>query len=547
MNKMKSMILMMTVVALQFFPVTTLNAQVTERTRPEAWSRLVPGARFADRFEPMPAGRTGNGWGWAGVQGRYVDNGIECPTLSFWGGNILRGDDGKYHLMVCGWREDAPKGHMSWSSSTVLHTVADNPTGPYRIVGNIGAGHNPEAFRLADGRYVVYVIDGYYLADSLQGPWMYGHFTFDSRDRRIIEGLTNLTFAPRQDHSVLMVCRGGGVWISRDGLSPYHQLTDHRVYPAVEGCFEDPVVWRDSLQYHLIVNDWMGRVAFYERSLDGLHWVIEDGEAYMPGIARHADGKVEEWYKFERMKVLQDEYGRAVQANFAVIDTIKWEDHAHDNHSSKNICIPLNPGLRMEVTDHAPIESKTRKIHLLVKADRGGKPLSQIDMQSLRFGTHSEVNYGRGAKAVKMKPCDGGVMITFDAKGSGITAAEFAPKLIGRYKDGSLVYGYARLPYVEYKPAILSARRPIFSADSMTVEVQNFGLSASRPCKATVLVGGKRVADINVAALQPYAKCTIQTNVQADALTGNEAVEVVFVRNGQTFDRNIFTDKETKK
>lgn len=30
--------------------------------------------------------------------------------------------------------------------------------------------------------------------------------------------------------------------------------------------------------------------------------------------------------------------------NFAVIDTIKWEDLPGDKHSSKNICIPLNKG-----------------------------------------------------------------------------------------------------------------------------------------------------------------------------------------------------------
>lgn len=75
-----------------------------------------------------------------------------------------------------------------------------------------------------------------------------------------------------------MVCRGGGVWISKDGLSPYMQLTDKRVYPDVEGRFEDPVVWRDELQYHLIVNDWLGRIAFYQRSKDGVHWVTEQGK-----------------------------------------------------------------------------------------------------------------------------------------------------------------------------------------------------------------------------------------------------------------------------
>ena len=104
----------------------------------------------------------------------------------------------------------------------------------------------------------------------------------------------------------------------------------------MKGEFEDPVVWRDSLQYHLIVNDWLGRIAFYQRSLDGVHWVTEQGEAYVPGISRHKDGKVENWFKYERAKVYQDKEGRPIQMNFAVIDTIKWEDHGNDHLSSKN-------------------------------------------------------------------------------------------------------------------------------------------------------------------------------------------------------------------
>jgi len=42
--------------------------------------------------------------------------------------------------------------------------------------------------------------------------------------------------------------------------------------------------------------------------------------------------------------VLQDELGRATQAHFAVIDTIKWNDLGGDTHSSKHICIPLTVG-----------------------------------------------------------------------------------------------------------------------------------------------------------------------------------------------------------
>lgn len=303
----------------------SLSAQITERTRPEAWKQLVPGARFMDRFLPMPDGiKKWHVWGTDSVQNRYVDNGIELPDISFWGGNILKTPDGKYHLYVCGWPESSPKGHMFWFNSTVFHAVSNKLAGPFKIKNSIGKGHNPEAFRLNDGRIVVYVIDGYYIANNEESLiWNYQQFNFDARDRKIIEGLSNLTFTTRPDGSYLMVCRGGGIWLSRDGLSAYKQLTDRSVYPKVEGHFEDPVVWRDSLQYHLIVNDWLGRIAFYQRSKDGVHWVTEQGEAYVPGVSFHKDGEVEHWFKYERPKVFQDKWGRAEQMNFAVIDTIK--------------------------------------------------------------------------------------------------------------------------------------------------------------------------------------------------------------------------------
>lgn len=133
----------------------------------------------------MPDGKSGeNVWGTDSVRLRYVDNGIENPELSFWGGNILKGKDNKYHLFVCGWPENSPKGHMTWPKSTVFHTTSDCLSGPYTICDTIGKGHNPEAFILKDGRPVVYVIDGYYIADSLNGPWTYSHFTFDKRNRK---------------------------------------------------------------------------------------------------------------------------------------------------------------------------------------------------------------------------------------------------------------------------------------------------------------------------------------------------------------------------
>lgn len=486
----------------------SLGAQVTERTRPAEWEQLVPGARFMDRFLPMLDGVKGTHvWGTDSVQNRYVDNGIECSDMSFWGGNILQTPDGKYHLYVCGWPERSPKGHMFWSNSMVFHTVSDHLSGPYRIQNSIGKGHNPEAFRLADGRVVVYVIGGYYIAENENSPvWYYQQFSFDPRDRKIIEGLSNLTFARRPDGSYLMVCRGGGVWISRDGLSPYRQLTDKRVYPAVEGEFEDPVVWRDNLQYHLIVNDWLGRIAFYQRSKDGIHWVTEQGEAYVPGISFHRDGEVEHWFKYERPKVFQDSLGRAIQMNFAVIDTIKWNDLPGDRHSSKNICIPLNKGLLLSVLNAEPITPSTKRIEVRIKAEPGFNPQTDVDVKSLRFGSFTEVNFGRGCKALKTRNEGDDLIVVFNGKGSGITADEFAPKLIGRSTKGELLYGYARLPYVDYAPALLSARCPQYDKERgvLKVRVGNWGLSASQQAQVEVLCDGKTVATEQVQALSPY-------------------------------------------
>lgn len=486
----------------------SLEAQIVERNRPSQWEQLVKGARFMDRFLPMPEGIKGKHlWGTDSVQNRYVDNGIELPDMSFWGGNILQTPDGKYHLYVCSWPESSPKGHMFWSNSTVFHAVGDKLSGPFHIQNSIGAGHNPEAFRLADGRVVVYVIGGYYIGDNEKSlTWKYQKFDFDSRGRKIIEGLSNLTFARRNDGSYLMVCRGGGVWISKDGLSTYRQLTGKSVYPAIEGRFEDPVVWRDSLQYHLIVNDWLGRIAFYQRSKDGLHWVTEQGEAYVPGISFHKNGDVEHWFKYERPKVFQDEQGRAVQMNFAVIDTIKWNDLPNDRHSSKNICIPLNKGLQLSVLNKEPITPRTKKIEVRMKAEAGFDPRTDVDVKSLRFGAYTEVNFGRGCKPLKAFADGNDLIVVFDGKNSGITADEFAPKLIGRDTKGELVYGYAHLPYVDYEPAMLSARRPSYDKQQnvLKLQVENFGLSASEPAEVEIRSDDKLLAHGEIPVLFPY-------------------------------------------
>ena len=483
------------------------KAQVEERQRPAEWEKLVMGGRYMDRFEAMAPSRTARAnWGAEAVRKRYVDNGIEQDDISFWGGNILKDKDGLYHMYVCGWPENSRKGHMFWPNSTVFHATSQQLGGPYKVKNSIGKGHNPEAYVLDDGRIVVYTIDGYYIADKPEGPWMFGKFEFDQRGHRIIEGLSNLTFCRRQDGSRLMVCRGGGVWISRDGLKPWRQITSERIYPKVEGRFEDPVVWRDSLQYHLIVNDWLGRVAWYERSLDGIHWIVEPGEAYTYAFSRHEDGVAEPWFKYERAKVFQDEQGRVIQMNFAVIDTLKNEDRPNDTHSSKNICITMNKGLLLEVLNTEPITAKTKKIELRIRGEKDFDPAKEVDVKSLILGSYKEVNYGRGVKPVKVKQEGGDLIVTFSGKGSGIDANEWAPKLIGRSKTGKLLWGYARLQYVNYKPAILSPSAAYEKDGLQWVVVENFGLTESEPQTITIKNVKNKEVSVSVPALKPYEK-----------------------------------------
>ncbi len=495
------------------------SAQALERKRPAEWDNLALGGRFMDRFLPMPVQGplTSETWGADNVKPRYIENGLEDNEWSYWGGNALLGADGKYHLYVCRWREDSERGHMEWPRSVVAHAVADNSFGPYKVKGTLGPGHNPEVFRLQDGRYVVYLINGYYIADSLNDPWTRQKFEFDKRDRRIIEGLSNLTFARREDGSYLMVCRGGGVWFSKTGISPYNQVTDRRVYPPVEGRFEDPVVWRTNVQYHLIVNDWLGRIAFYLRSKDGIHWKVEPGEAYLPGIAVYEDGTKVDWFKYERIKVMQDEYGRATQAHFAVIDVLKHSDKGSDEHSSKHICIPLTVGRLLTLLDKRKITTGTKTVRVKVAAEKGFDPHTDMDIDSLRFGASEEVNFGRGCKAIKTERSGKDLIVTFDGTGNGITSDNFAAKLLGKTNRGKLLFGYARLSWVDYLEPALSARMPRVTKDGdafkMAVEVQNFGQVASKPAPIRIARcaddGQMQIATGTVPALKPFEKTTV--------------------------------------
>jgi hypothetical protein len=501
--------------------VSSSDAQIVDRERPVGWENLIYGGRFMDRFLPMPdlEGMTTSTWGADAVIPRDINNGIEDDKWSYWGGNARLLDDGKYHLFVCRWAENSLKGHAEWHNSIVVHAVAENSFGPYKVIEEIGKGHNPEWYITDEGKYVVYVTFGYYVSDTINGPWEYNKFDFDKRDRKIIEGLSNLTFAKREDGSFVMICRGGGVWFSENGLSTWNQLTDSRIYPPVKGHFEDPLIWKTDVQYHLIVNDWLGRIAWYMRSKDGINWKTDPGEAYLTGFSNYRNGTKEAWFKYERIKVLQDKFGRATQAHFAVIDTLKNQDRSNDNHSSKHITIPLTVGKLISISNKKPINNKTKKITVLIKAEDGFNPNTDIDFSSLRFGAPEKVNFGQGCKVKSIKRDGDNTIVTFAGDGNGITEGNFAAKLLGKTKHGNLLFGYSRLPGVSYIESALSARKPVIdpSGDELSVDVENFGQVSSLESTIYIFkINGEENIEVGrgvIPSLKPYERKTI--NIKA--------------------------------
>ncbi|WP_111710252.1 glycoside hydrolase family protein [Lutibacter citreus] len=488
--------------------ISETRIHVVERNAPEKWDSLVYGGRFLDRYLPMPdlGGITKNTWGGNNVVPRDINNGIENPVYDYWGGNARLANDGKYHLFVARWPQSTRrlnKGkfihnrtHLPFGFSNTVHAIADNPFGPYKVIDDLGYGHNTEWYISKEGKYVVYVIPYAYVSDDVMGPWTRYKLEYDSRDRRDPKApgdyLTNNTFAQREDGSFLMINRHGDVWFSKTGLTPYKRVSTNCIYPNVDGEFEDPVVWRDNIQYHLVVNDWQGRIAYYMRSKDGINWKWDDGEAYVPGISVQKNGIKEDWYKYERIKVTQDKYGRAFLANFAVSDTIKYLNKANDNHGCKNVFVPLTVGRLLSIENTKPINSKTKTIRVKVLAEDNFNPHTDIDFSSLSFGAPEKVDYGKGCELLKTEKLDDDLILVFNGKGNGITNDNFTAKLLGKTSKGKLLFGFAHLPGVNYIEPILSTRLPVFTKQDkgtdISVTIENFGQVSSQEFELAVIV-----------------------------------------------------------
>ncbi|MDG2280798.1 MAG: sucrase, partial [Flavicella sp.] len=90
-------------------------------------------------------------------------------SLSIWGGSVVKGEDGKYHMLYSRW----PK-NIGWewvNYSEVAHAVSDSPFGPFKHVDvaldergekfwDGSVTHNPTVHKM-NGKYYIYYMGNF--------------------------------------------------------------------------------------------------------------------------------------------------------------------------------------------------------------------------------------------------------------------------------------------------------------------------------------------------------------------------------------------------
>ena len=333
--------------------------------------------QFMDCIRPMPVveGLSTNCWGAAAVGARDQGNGLEDRTMSaysYWDGAVFKSEEnGRYYLFASRWEQ--AEGHWGWLGSRAVVSVSDSLWGPYEERGQLwpdwceGAGHNVFPFRVSETdplygegyRYAICVSDTrrcgeiangtLHIARSLDGPWE----LLDNGNGGLIRSTedfwySNVSIAVRPEGGYVAVNRWGFI-VTADSLGGFWEVKIKNLWSQFDvmkdrlDFMEDGVIWQSSGLYHIVVNDWSARRAYYLTSADCVSWTIREGLAYTPeaDFLRYEDGTVNRWTKLERPNVyLEDGVVKAM--TFAVIDVHKEEDLGNDDHGSKVIVVPFD-------------------------------------------------------------------------------------------------------------------------------------------------------------------------------------------------------------
>ncbi len=284
---------------------------------------------------------------------------FEDKKWSIWGGSIVKGDDGLYHMYYSRWEKS-----LGWAwvtDSEIAHATSTNLFGPFKHkdVALPARGkdywdglctHNPTIHKFGDKYYLYYMGNtgdgevpsspgnlilnpihrnnqriGVAIADNPNGPWQ----RFDeplidvTKDEDALDALlvNNPSITQRPDGGFLMVYKAvgkkrPGIWggpvvhcvaTSDSPTGPFKKY-DQPIFQAKGHVFpaEDPFIWYQNGKFQAIVKDMHGAFTDANRSLvlfdseDGFDWKLSDNPLLAEMEINWADGNKQKVLHLER-------------------------------------------------------------------------------------------------------------------------------------------------------------------------------------------------------------------------------------------------------
>ena len=197
-------------------------------------------------------------------------SGYGFPNITTWGGGVILGEDGKFHLFVSRMTNSCPL--STWTqNSRIDHAVADSVVGPYtfRDVAVNTWAHNAAPVTLADGTYAIFHIgtgeggpdggincssgtqtssDSYmpssssgkgstiHVSKSLDGPWL-------PLENNL--GSCNNPAPWVHPNGTIYVGCGGSFKRAESVQGPYYEVAKFPMTGGPLGNYEDPQIYTD--------------------------------------------------------------------------------------------------------------------------------------------------------------------------------------------------------------------------------------------------------------------------------------------------------------
>lgn len=268
--------------------------------------------------------------------GPRTNTAFEPQSTTSWGGNIIKGNDGKFHLWVSAM--GGGQGLSSWThNSQIDHAVADDPMGVFvkQDVALNKEAHNASPMRAQNGTFLLFHIGNagvshggssfLHASEGPSGPW------------RPLPGLPCNNPAPmlHNNGTAYVGCNSGGFNVFRSD-DPFQggwvHVTKLSFPPQWSGDApselknEDPYMWMDSRgAWHFLAHRYDYRdgwprnpnqtepvlVSGHGFSTDGVEWHFNSAEQPYDATVTFANGTSQQFSTFERPHLLFNEKGQA--------------------------------------------------------------------------------------------------------------------------------------------------------------------------------------------------------------------------------------------